>query len=478
MSALLCGTRKHSSERGHDGDVDSNLSQHSSIRGVHKGIEDRHFAKYCPISETGSANSIYSMAFMPSGNGWAPREIGGGGSISQKHMEMGVTVGDVGILEDGRFSYLFNIFYPKNDSIQPAEMPRNFNPIEPPLSEWEMSTSTAALLPGTIIAGEGVQVEQISESPRRISFTSYARAGGVMILPTGASREDLVDPQKLYPYLKEHAVDWYQFLNLYSGSENFLRMPAGMNGTLLVVTGSDRVKSCATAVFPVNPRDVGLVHSFQYDESHGDYCWSAERMTARTFAGFDFSTPCSVFIRGISIALGEPLWKRNLPLVPPKEVPIYEVYAKPLFEPQDSYGRILEWAKGLDRLPSPSRPTIMFHPSMILLQLMIDTAPSVDVAFVDDCIWRPLVGSHHLTHPRLVEFMKRVLEQYDLSVVEGVATLVKRPEEQNAPDIRPALSLGSVLRTVSFVRKSAEPEPFRTRAPRTLSKILHRPFFR
>ena len=47
----------------------------------------------------------------------------------------GVRVGDVGIFtENGGFDFLFNICVPRDDPINPVELPDNFIPISPPVN--------------------------------------------------------------------------------------------------------------------------------------------------------------------------------------------------------------------------------------------------------------------------------------------------------------------------------------------------------
>jgi len=103
---------------------------------------------------------------MASGNGFPPRQIDGVYNRPEKHFRQGVGIGDVGILDtDGGFSYYFNIFHPSDDPIQTSELPRNFKPIEPPLSEWEVRTTQTHFEPGAVIASEGISIQRVSDSP-------------------------------------------------------------------------------------------------------------------------------------------------------------------------------------------------------------------------------------------------------------------------------------------------------------------------
>lgn len=104
---------------------------------------------------------------------------------------------------------------------------------------------------------------------RKANFTSSMSEGAVLILPSGASREDLVYPQRLYDYVKLNAMKWYQLCNKVD-DEKGTRAHNVPNGTLHLVTGVDRAASWATATFPYRRMDGPL--SFQYSED-SDPTW-------------------------------------------------------------------------------------------------------------------------------------------------------------------------------------------------------------
>lgn len=64
---------------------------------------------------------------------------------------------------------------------------------------------------------------------RQADFETSERSGAILVLPAGASREELVGPSKIYPYVKKHAISWYQYYNGDSDGESTVRIP---NGTI------------------------------------------------------------------------------------------------------------------------------------------------------------------------------------------------------------------------------------------------------
>lgn len=91
----------------------------------------------------------------------------------------------------------------------------------------------------------------------------------MLILPTGAGREDIVDPSRIHSYVKENAVSWYRYYN--RDSEGKTRSPVS-NGTIYVVTGVDRAHSWASAVCP----------RFHKQEEIKTLAWSSDTMKPKT----------------------------------------------------------------------------------------------------------------------------------------------------------------------------------------------------
>ena len=137
------------------------------IRGpIRKGERDIHFPAYNPVDRLVGPVWTYCSVQMSSGHGFPPRQIDGAYNRPEKHFQQGVSIGDVGILAtDGGFTFCFNIFASSDDPIQTATLPRNFKPIEPSLSSWEVKTEENYFEPGTVIVSEDVVVQRVSESP-------------------------------------------------------------------------------------------------------------------------------------------------------------------------------------------------------------------------------------------------------------------------------------------------------------------------
>lgn len=167
-----------------------------------------------------------------------------------------------------------------------------------------------------------------------VEFTSNAREGGVLILPEGATRKDISEPQNLYPYLREHATDWYQSMNDYS---DIPLLQPSVNSSLFIITGTDTAKTWSLAQFPRSQSALVRPTVFHYiddpengrsfDASYGASLFSSQEKGSNA-AG---ETPCTLFIRGISIALSKPIWTHSIAPIPVHDLPIYYIPSVPTY---------------------------------------------------------------------------------------------------------------------------------------------------
>ena len=172
----------------------------------------------------------------------------------------GVRVGDVGILtENGGFDFLFNICVPRDDPINPVELPDNFVPIFPSVNPTHIR-KFAEFSPGSYLASSSVAESQTGEQssyvlvyfgfllhpliniPSGLTFQSSASEGAILTMPEGACSEDLRNPSRFRQYIASHAEDWYKFLKSPWGCEV-------QNGDLHVVVGCDKTTSWGMATF-------------------------------------------------------------------------------------------------------------------------------------------------------------------------------------------------------------------------------------
>ncbi|KJA20145.1 hypothetical protein HYPSUDRAFT_142675, partial [Hypholoma sublateritium FD-334 SS-4] len=230
------------------------------------------------------------------------------------YLDKGVSIGDVGFISPGgSFRFFFNIFKAVDDPIHAGLTPTEFKPIEPPLEDSEITFIPDYFKPGTIIASEGIKVVKHSSEPLDTSFYSRKREGGILILPHGASRQDMADTDRLYEYVQRNAPHWYQVINEYS---DYAFHP---NGSLVIVTGCDKATDYANASFSnteESPHRISLRYTRKpnYDlpwtrHDHADVHWFQPYKDDVISA----SPNKCVFVRTLRVSLSSISWAKALP---------------------------------------------------------------------------------------------------------------------------------------------------------------------
>ncbi|KDR69316.1 hypothetical protein GALMADRAFT_77705 [Galerina marginata CBS 339.88] len=247
----------------------------------------------------------YSHALLLHGHGfpiWHPP-----GDIGKpvEYLQKGVRIGDVGVIDkDGIFDFRFNIFLTPDDPVHARSAPREFKPINPPLHHSEVKYDPGYFKAGDVVASKGIEVTRHSE-----------KEGAILVLPDGASREDLISTGRFHEYAKRNAPHWYQVINGYGGVVH-------TNGSLFLVTGCDKATDWATASFPYHPGNsetlVDLRYTWQPDYEPP---WDGGTAVTKFYAPPSFKkvpdigdrkNQC-VFVRGMRISLSETSWSKTLP---------------------------------------------------------------------------------------------------------------------------------------------------------------------
>lgn len=141
------------------------------------------------------------------------------------------------------------------------------------------------------------------------------REGGILVLPHGASREDLIHTERIHEYAKRNAPYWYQDVNGYGGIVH-------TNGSLFLVTGCDKTNDWALASFPYYPGAKGRL-DLQYNWQPDYISPWIDHGTARTsYYAPPTSRPIPVepgtrhqciFVRGMRISLSAKSWRETMP---------------------------------------------------------------------------------------------------------------------------------------------------------------------
>ncbi|KAJ7312422.1 hypothetical protein DFH08DRAFT_822160 [Mycena albidolilacea] len=178
------------------------------------------------------------------------------------YQQVGVSIGDVGIWHDGSFDFLFNACRPSTHPINGAYgVPQDF--VDFPLSTHDIS-KRAYYSPGSIIASA-----QVSEATLNMGGSSVipgfpitlgssitlnirSKEGAILVLPQGASRQNLLPLETFRAHVRKYSAQWYTF------ARDFL----SSTGSLFVVTGCDKTTSWGIATSSTTSSTVGISLKF------------------------------------------------------------------------------------------------------------------------------------------------------------------------------------------------------------------------
>ncbi|KAF9532742.1 hypothetical protein CPB83DRAFT_890428 [Crepidotus variabilis] len=428
------------------------------------------FPIYHPTTTSAYQPAVFSRSLMSLGHGFAPWQPGAK-ARPEAHFHRGMGIGDVGFIgQDGALQYRFNIFFPSDHPIQPFTLPRTFNPIEPPLEEWTIRKEPEQFPAGTILTSKGVKASKLSQEPLEVEFKSDAREGAVLILPEGASREDLVESPKLYEYIKANASDWYQFMNDYS---DFPTARPVVNGTLFVVTGTDKANFYSSALFPTDEDERMRPTTFKYVEKNvKNRTW---QIAAPVRASSEQSMtkgehPTSVFLRGVTVALSKSLWTHDIAPIPVAVLPLYYIPSIPLLGKRSEI--MAHFVKGPheDEDEDYTPGEAIFHPAILLLQILLEINPDASVAVVDDNIWCPLMDGRTVVHAEIAKLITSIIETFDINPIDGVARFIKKSTESTELTIKEKFQAYIQFFFTGSTRSKTEQQ-----ALRKLKKLLSKP---
>ncbi|KAH9484556.1 hypothetical protein JR316_0004038 [Psilocybe cubensis] len=191
--------------------------------------------------------------------------------------------------------------------------------MHPPLDPSEVVVNPAHFPSDTALCSEGTTVSVVSTSPLILDFTVTARESGILVLPEGASREDLASTTRIKEYVRQNALQWYQYLNAESTATPF------PNGSLYVITGHDKARRWA--VCTSGPRRHRL-KEHPAEIQYNDHRWTfhKHRFANNYSNSAVHNGRCAMFLRGIRFAVCAQDWTRHVLFdKPPAAISFYYI---------------------------------------------------------------------------------------------------------------------------------------------------------
>ncbi|KAK7008233.1 hypothetical protein R3P38DRAFT_1610806 [Favolaschia claudopus] len=195
-------------------------------------------------------------------------------NLPAEYRALGVSIGDVGVWRDGAFEFLFSSCLPATHPINHANgVPPDFSGF--PLCPCDVSQrpyhSAGSIIASTKVAQVALEISGSSVIPcvlfefkldRELMWSSVfpttlgssltlkfeSTEGALLVLPDGASRQNLLPMKSFRAYVQDNASQWYRFASDWLPSSD----------SLFVVTGCDKAASWAIATASATTATIGI----------------------------------------------------------------------------------------------------------------------------------------------------------------------------------------------------------------------------
>jgi len=141
-----------------------------------------------------------------------------------------------------------------------------------------------------------------------------------------------------------------------------------------------------------------------------------------------------VFLRGIRVALSEELWARHLGVEPIGELPYSNLLTSPIMGFRSRILARWDWLRNPASMPTFRARQRGFHPSTILLEILLLIAPQAQIAMVEDSVWQSVSDGCEGTLPQIKRLIKEIFRTHEIRTDDGVVSLVPlMPEARRTP---------------------------------------------
>ncbi|KAF7373867.1 hypothetical protein MSAN_00598800 [Mycena sanguinolenta] len=395
-----------------------------------------------------SDSRLYTRLLLPKGHGYPLFRPPPYDDLPPELHRQGTTIGDVGVVRpDGSFDVIFNICRAGDDPLNRYGVPERFEKMS--LLPGDIATLVDCHRPGSDVssitiskrrlgvnAGGNVFLSAAAGAVIDISTSSNSTEAAILVLPDGASRNDVRPLDSFRQYAIRHAHRWYDFVNgpLQRGVHN---------GDLYLVTGTDKSSSWAIAAFENRSveRSVSLeLRAAQIGTAGTTYSWEWDTMNCISHSGP--ATPSetqnqTVFLRGfrvmvrssrfakcpvgiyISDSKPENILQRGRPFnssSQPRAVGANPSLNNARISPSSTSPN--------DGLVSDSDDCKVSHPSSAIIQFLVDSTPDATVAIVHDNQWLSVLTENDQTFPDDSELIKRIYRKYSpVKTPDGTVSL-------------------------------------------------------
>ncbi|KAE9404778.1 hypothetical protein BT96DRAFT_916660 [Gymnopus androsaceus JB14] len=418
-----------------------------------------------------AASDIYARLLLPHSHGypfWIPEP---NEALPTEYINTGISVGDLGLVrQDGGFDFLFNIFLKADNKINNwlgKGLPEGYEPI--PKDNQQFYRNSNQFSPGALgtlgnrkielDAKASVQMPLGASAGGEINFELTRSEGALLMLPKGAERVDYQNHSAVRDYAFHNARRWYEYVNGCLGREAQI-------GSLYLVTGHDKTSAWEVAAWSSASLNQTVSINFTPGAFGDGNLRLTESSRLQSFLPNRHSKETkqknqTVFVRGFKISVRQNrFW--DMPQAEPKVMKITDMSPRDVmhrgrtFRPSvplpPRFGRLREpddSAHSSDALPPPSNASsgsiqqrssnggdtdsdslaqsysssasstssnssrellesMMYHPSNIINDYMLEKYPNADVAITHDNDWCSILNEVRSN------FIERIQRKYSI----------------------------------------------------------------
>ncbi|CAK5263158.1 unnamed protein product [Mycena citricolor] len=390
-------------------------------------------------------------------------------NLPEEYKMRGVCIGDVGcVTPEGIFDFFFNVYLPADHPINRGFVPAGFVPLEPYTARDIFLTNYC---PRTYVVSPSVVKPRDPDSfPNELLFECQGPSGALLVLPHGSHLEKLRNVERIRKYGEKNAENWYRYVNGPRGRHM-------VNGSLYLVTGSEKAQSGSMATFhspSLRENFPLLFRDLTQSDSDPIYHFGGSAHSQSFFAPLENGRRPenqTIFIHGFTISLGEGIIGRRFGRVGLASIGDSPQKRHSKFVPFVSgnntkfpfsffgIGRHGRRAKDEDAViisqlsPSPQ----IVHPSQILNEFILQQSPKASVVITHDDDWCDILEDDGTANAvqSVVAFLQQICERFDIASEGGARYLI--PKTSRTSTHRQALSLADPQDTPSHSKSTRSP---------------------
>ncbi|KAJ7708952.1 hypothetical protein B0H17DRAFT_1031325 [Mycena rosella] len=395
-----------------------------------------------------SDSDLYSRLLFPKKQGYPlfyPQPFD---TLPEAARKNGTEIGDVGVVTTyGAFDPIFNILRAGDDPANRFGVPLGFEQVV--LGLDDIAALALYHLPGSDISNTTINKKRLDidagiesnvflplGAGAVVEVSTNSKQTGLLLLPDGASRWDLLPLRVFRDYALKHGQSWYAFINGQLG-----RMIG--SGDLYLVTGVTKSTSWSVAAVENQSGDgkVALkLKAAQVGNAGASCAWEWESASSSVNSGprrrpgeESWRDNQTVFLRGFKVALRSTPLRRSpkvLAIVNAKWSDLTpKTSSTPFSQSRSRPSSVNGRSQSPPSTPSSGSPSDdeqsldyvpnLYHPSGVVNEYLLDCAPDAMIAVTHDDEWASVINETDEEIPENHRLLSRISNRFNIEITSG-----------------------------------------------------------